>query len=76
MESFPMCRPYDLFHEGPQKRQPRVLGFDDVICDLWCSGVAFEGLNDEGVDLNLDVGILYDICGGACWGASRWPIGP
>jgi hypothetical protein len=60
-----------LILRRPRKRHSRTLGFDDVIRDLWFSGVAFEGPNAEGVDLNLDVGILFDISGCTCWGASR-----
>jgi hypothetical protein len=75
-KSTPMSQSYDLFHEGPRKCHPRALGFDDVIHDLQCSGIAFEGLNAEGVDLNLGVDILCDSCDGACWMDSRWPIGP
>jgi hypothetical protein len=43
MESTPMSRSCDLFHEGPRKRHPRTLGFDDVIRDLRWLAAALEG---------------------------------
>jgi hypothetical protein len=64
------------------------MGFDDVICNLRCSGVAFdiflrgnvalafEGPSAEGVNLNLGVDVLYDSFDAACREALRWPIGP
>jgi hypothetical protein len=70
-----MSRSCDLFYEGLQKRHPSALGFDDVIRDLRCSGVAFEGLSAQGVNLNLGVGVLCVSAGNACWESLRWPIG-
>jgi hypothetical protein len=62
-----MSQSCDLFYEGPQKCHPHALGFDDVIRDLRCSGVAFEGPSAKGVNLNLGVGVLCDGSGDACW---------
>jgi hypothetical protein len=65
-QSTPMSRPCDMSYEGPRKHHPRALGFDDVVRDLRCSCVPFEGPNAKGGDLDLDVGILCNIYGGAC----------
>jgi hypothetical protein len=75
-ESTPMSRSFDLFYEGPQKCHSHTLGFDDVIHDLWCLCVAFEGSSVGGMNLNLGVGVLCDSSDGACWEDLRWPIGP
>jgi hypothetical protein len=61
-----MSGPYDLSCEGPRKHHPHALGFEDVVQDLHWSCVPFEGLNAEGADLDLGVGILCNIYGGVC----------
>jgi hypothetical protein len=70
-----MSRSCDFFYEDLQKHHPRALGFDDVICDLRCSGITVEGLSIEGVNLNLGVCVLCGSADNACWEALRWPIG-
>jgi hypothetical protein len=59
------------FMKAPKSVTLAHWGFDDVIRDLRCSGVAFEGPSAEGVNLNLGVGVLCDGSGDACWEALR-----
>jgi hypothetical protein len=83
-----MSQSCNLFSEGSRKRHPRTLGFDDLIHNLQCPGIAFdillresvalafEGRGAEGVKLNLGIDVLCNGFDSACQGALRQPVGP
>jgi hypothetical protein len=63
------------------------LGFDELVHNLWCSGLAFgiatgnaalalEGQSTEVGKPDLGVVLLSYSLGNVCWGAFHWHVGP